>query len=262
MRPTNNLSRPKTSHFTSSDRAAACDHCTFFKGIVHRSHAQRRLGDDTLTTRSNNMLEEPRSLESIALQEAVIEKRDHAKYMKWSQARVNANLSAERKEGDGTEISTDKYTEQSDTLAQWLEHSTKEELLSFLRSRNDDNDNMDDLMYEGAIDLREYILGNRNAKKTPKNAIATVSHIAASGAVKKPNAHREKTEQRLQAHKSLKPPQAALRDREELRRWYYSKQAPALQDELRKRGIKPARGRKADMINRLVEDDKKITTKP
>lgn len=89
---------PSTNpQFPGSVRAAACDHCTFFKGIVCPCHAQRHFGDDTLTMRYNNMSQGLRSLESNALQEAAIENRDYARYMKSKRAKINANVSASPK---------------------------------------------------------------------------------------------------------------------------------------------------------------------
>lgn len=110
----------------------------------------------------------------------------------------------------------------------------------------------------------EFRAPEREVKQSKPNRgslVLGVRHMSKSGQVEKPKAQREKTERRLKAHKSLKPPQAALRERDELRRWYDSKTASALQDELRKREIKFVWGRKAEWIQLLVEDDKKVIAK-
>lgn len=65
------------------------------------------------------------------------------------------------------------------------------------------------------------------------------------------------TANRLRAHESLKPPQASLRERDELQRWYTRKKAPGLKDELRQRGIRPVTSKKVETIGVSVENDKK-----
>jgi len=57
-------------YFSDTPRAFACDHCTYFKGVVYRAAIRQQLtGDEELVVRSNNMVGGPRSLESIALAE-------------------------------------------------------------------------------------------------------------------------------------------------------------------------------------------------
>jgi hypothetical protein len=230
----------------------------YFKGVIYRLHVQsRHIGDDRAVMRYNSMSKGLRSFESVAAQEAVIEKRRHAKHLAWCRSTQNVGDAVQPERTETTIDGEDLYNDCSDTLTLWLESSTKEEL-SFLKNRDKKDYAMDELRQEGIFDLREYIRGHRSRKASPKKAVATGSHVSASGAVKKPNAQREVFEPRRQAHKSLKAPQAALREREELRRWYDSKKALAWHDELRKRGIRPVPGRKVDMVQLLVEDDKRV----
>jgi hypothetical protein len=184
--------------------------------------------------------------------------------MNWSLLQTDPRGSAGS--AGAAEDGDDDHAEQSKTLTQWLGQSRKAELLSLLRNRTD---NLDKLTQEGAIDLREYILASPDATKEPKRTQkktvvaaknVTATHVAASGAVKKWNVG-EVTERRLQTHKSSKPPQAVLRERDELRSWHDSKTTPALKDELRKRVIRFVRGRKADSVQLLVDDDRKAVAK-
>lgn len=254
-------------HLSDAPRDFACDHCTYFKGVVYRAAIRQQLtGDEELVVRSNNMVSGPRSLESIALAEEEIEMREQAEYMAFCQSRTaindvlltNTSMKAAKK--------TSSYSEPSNTLAQWLETSTKEELLSWLEKRNNTRDDMDKLRQAGIFDLRDYILHSRHARPTPKKSAAPSRKSSADAATTGQSCIPELMKQsaqsiacglRLQAHKSLKPPQAALRQREELRKWYECRKAPELKDECRQRGLRPLPAKKAAMVEALVEDDKK-----
>lgn len=255
-------------HFTHNDQSRVCDHCTYFKGIVYRSAARQHLtGDGELVTRYNNTASGPRSLESIAKEEEAVGRREHAKYIGWSRTLGAGLAAAAAREADKLMTSGDVYAEKSDTLMQWVAGNTKEELLGWLEKRGDEGDNMEELRQKGIFDLREYILNRRNAKKATKKMPPAAEYVSvpananqlssSSAKTKKPNTRCDATEQRVQAHKSLKPLQAALRAREEPKRWYDSKKAPGLKDELRQRSIRLVPRKKVDMIELLVEDDKK-----
>lgn len=260
MRADMNKLHLKDAHFRDANQACACDHCTYFKGIVYRSAIRQQLtGADELAVRKNNLAMGPRSLESIALREEVIEKRDHARYLEWCCSRTPIGDTPAVRPLTKVNKSTDLYTEPSNTVAEWLASSTKEELLSWLQKRDNLRDNMEELRQMGIFDLREYILCRQHAQNAPKKATIS-SHGNAepsSPEPKKQNAKPSSADLRLQAHKNLKPPQAALRQREELRRWYECRRVPELKDECRQRGIKPLPNRKADMVTVLVEDDKR-----
>ncbi|KAF2627214.1 hypothetical protein BU25DRAFT_469657 [Macroventuria anomochaeta] len=267
MRPEAYRHHPNDPHFIHTERVPACDHCIYFKGIVYRSLARQHLtSDDLLVTRYDKMANEPRSLQSVALKEEAIERREHAKYVAWSRSLAAVSIEAQAREAEKMAKSVGLYTVASDTLMQWIDTSTKEELLAWLEKNGDERDNMDTLRHEGIFDLREYFLNRCDAKrairkKATKKSPAKAKDLSVRAdstqpVVKKPDPRRDAIEQRLQAHKSLKPPQAALRERDELRRWYDSKKAHDLKDELRERGIRPVPSKKVDMIVLLVEDDK------
>ncbi len=77
---------PSDVHFADAQRTEACDHCTYFKGIVYRVAVHQDIkGDERLVMRSNNMRTGPQSLESVALKEEAVERREHAEYMAWGQ---------------------------------------------------------------------------------------------------------------------------------------------------------------------------------
>lgn len=267
MRPDERNPYPSEPHFKDTARACACDHCSYFKGIVYRIAVRQQLtGDEELAVRNKNLAAGPRSLESVALAEEAVEQREHAKYMAYSQSqgalRDASSTAALRMKAQNTDL----YIEQSDTLTRWIETSTKEELLSWLEKRGNERDDMDELRQEGIFDLRDYILHSRHAQKTPKNPKAA-SHSSRSCAkpsqqspppeVKKRNVRAIVAGLRVQAHESLKPPQAALRQREELRRWYDCRKVPDLKDECRQRKIRPVPATKVALVAVLVEDDKK-----
>ncbi|KAJ4379560.1 hypothetical protein N0V86_004741 [Didymella sp. IMI 355093] len=183
MHPDANQFHPQTPHFTNTERTTACDHCMYFKGLVYRSHVQSHLiGHDRAVMRYNNMSEGLQSLKSMAAQEAVIEERWHAKYLAWCRSMQNVNDAAQPKRTKTPINGKDLYNDCSDTLTQWLEISTEEEL-SFLKNPDSKDDDMDELRQEGIFNLCEYIRGHRSCKASPKKAIATGSYVSASGAV-------------------------------------------------------------------------------
>ncbi|KAH6613871.1 hypothetical protein C7974DRAFT_66085 [Boeremia exigua] len=255
-------------HFDDQDRASPCDHCLYFKGIVHRCAVRQNLtGEDEQVTRRNNLMQGPRSLESIALAEEAIEQREHARFMSWSRSRAAITNVPPPKYPRNKAKGVNHFAGESDTAEKWLNNSTKEELIAWLEKRNNPQDNMDELRRAGIFDLREHILHRNTAQPTRKPSTAypiaapvRAEHndtATASPQDKKSSSQKNVFDQRIQAHKSLKPPQAALRQREELRRWYAQSKAPELRDELRQRGIKPMHKIKVDLIEMLVEDDKK-----
>jgi hypothetical protein len=252
---------PLPTHFTPTSRTPSCDHCTYFKGTVYRSLHPPTDPDQLLLTRHNNLAQGPRSLLNIALLEEAIEAREHNKYMAWSRS-LHAAAEVEAaavKEAEKAAQKQGVYARPSDTLTGWIEGSTKEELLAWLERNGDSKDDMEVLRFEGIFDLREYILHRRRGQRetlSAKKVIIAEQKVMKEGK-KKGDPHRDVTAQRLRDHTSVKPPQAALREREELARWYDSKKAPELKDEIRLRGIRPVPGRKADMVVVLVEDDKK-----
>lgn len=244
-------------HLIPTTRTPACDHCTYFKGVAYRT--QTRLTDPDQGP--PKPLERPRSLLSIALEEEATEKREHAKYLFWSRSTHPIPSVAQTLEAKNVAKSLALYTEQSDTLTTWIESSTKEELLAWLSRNGNENDDMDTLRHEGIFDLREYVLHKRSSRAVPKSQKSAVAKSTTLPAGEKEMKHTtprlEALERRLQNHASIKPPQAALRQREELTRWYESMKAPVLKHELRARGVRPVPGRKGDMVIALVEDDKK-----
>lgn len=74
-------------------------------------------GNDEMGARCNNMKRGPRYLESIAIAEDAIEKREHAKYMQSTQALSTATVAAQVQEAKKTK-SHELYYEKSDTLSQ------------------------------------------------------------------------------------------------------------------------------------------------
>lgn len=259
---------PHDAHFTHAGRVPGCNHCTYFKGIVYHSISRRQLsGDDEATVRHDNMTKQPRSLLSVALEEEAIEKREHTKYMAWSKSLVDVVATSQSRSVNETARSTGLNATESNTLRRWIEGSTKDQLLAWLERNGDESDDMSILLREGIFDLREYMMNKRNRKKVAKvqktpaarSDRASADLTKPSSCTKSGGPHRDTIEQRLQAHRSLKPPQAALRERDELRRWYDSKRAPELKDELRHRGIRPVPSKKVDLVRSLVEDDKKVS---
>lgn len=252
-------------HFKLNEQVPACDHCTYFKGIVYRVAVRYGLtGENEVTVRQNNMASRPRSLESIALVEEAYEQRYHAKYMEWCKSiTTRTTATPMRTAGETARETTALYSEESDTLTRWIESSTKEELLAWFAKHGTEQDDLDNLMHMGIFDLRHYIVERRNAKKTTKKSVAPPKHGDISDGTSKLSAAAAKAQAArkalVQKQTSIKPPQAALRQREELRRWYDSKKAPELKEEVRYRGIIPVPKRKHDMIDVLVADDKKGT---
>ena len=86
-----------------------------------------------------------------------------------------ASAAVETKGADMMAKSVGLYAEQSDTLTQWIESSTKEELLAWLGWNGNDGDNLDSLHQEGIFDLREYILTLSNNGKVQKAQMTIAS---------------------------------------------------------------------------------------
>ncbi|KAF9694420.1 hypothetical protein EKO04_007670 [Ascochyta lentis] len=274
LRPTQNVRLDASNqhhtlneHFTNTTRVPACDHCIYFRGFVYRALHKPTDLEKLLTVRHNNLTRGPRSLHSIAIEEELIEARDHAKYLAWWRSRHPITAAAAIHEAEKAARNLGLYATESDTLTSWIEGSTKEELLSWLERNGNEEDDMETLRHEGIFDLREYVTTRRSGMKAQKarakKCTATTSTAEpspltkSSTTIKKPDSRTDIITQRVQAHASVKPPQAALRQREELTRRYDSMKTPLLKDELRQRGIRPVPSRKANVITLLVEDDKK-----
>ncbi|KAJ4350710.1 hypothetical protein N0V95_004496 [Ascochyta clinopodiicola] len=257
--------RTRNDHFIDATRTPACDHCAYFKGFVHRSIHEPADNDRLLVKRYNNLARGPRSLHNIAVEEERIEARDHADYMAWSRSRYTSAAAAvaadATHETEKAVVSNGLYAKESDTLTTWIEESTKEELLSWIERNGNEKDDIEALRHEGIFDLRKYMMHRRTKKPASKakaqKSTATTQHTSSPAHNKTPDPRADATARRIQAYTSVKPPQAARRQREELTRWYDAMKTPLLKDELRKRGVKPVPSRKVDVIALLVENDKK-----
>ncbi|KAL1605464.1 hypothetical protein SLS59_003266 [Nothophoma quercina] len=120
------------------------------------------------------MADGPRSLLRVAIEEETVERREQTKYTAWIRSMAAASAAVETKGADMMAKSVGLYAEQSDTLTQWIESSTKEELLAWLGWNGNDGDNLDSLHQEGIFDLREYILTLSNNGKV-QNAQMTIA---------------------------------------------------------------------------------------
>ncbi|KZM25518.1 uncharacterized protein EKO05_0008942 [Ascochyta rabiei] len=254
--------RTLNEHFTDTTRVPACDHCTYFKRFVYRS-LHEPTDSNQILIRQHNLARGPRSLHSIAVEEERIESREHQNYMDWSRSRHTVAAAAANEGAETAVEGMDLYAEESDIATSWVEGSTKEELLAWLERNGNERDDMETLQHGSVFDLREYMMHRRSNETASmvnvQQSIATAQLPSSSPPllVKTPEPRATLLRQRIKAHTSVKPPQAALREPEELTRWYNALKVPLLKDELHQRGIKPVPSKKSNIVALLVEDDTK-----
>src|SRR5690242_2512372 len=102
---------------------------------------------------------------------------------------------------------------------------------------------MDKLRRAGIFDLRDYILHSRHTRPTPKKPAAPSRKSPADAETTRQSCipePRKQSAQSIACGLSLQP-QAALRQREELRKWYECRKAPELKDKCRHRGLRLCR---------------------
>jgi hypothetical protein len=251
--------RNRHKHFRHTGKGGVCDHCTYFKGIVWRTLSRRdpvnldglRSGI-AINTYTEGALLAPRSLESVALEEEAIERAQHDAYTKWCASRIISVVDIRVKKPKAA-YAADIV---SSTLRDFINTSSKDDLLHWLRTRdsNTKGDDFSNLQFLSVLGIRDYILSGRYTNcKSGKGKKRTDSNSEAED-----NEPVRKITKKVRVGVSnvlLKPAGAARTSREVLQDWYEGKMAPELRAEVSRRRIKPVPSRKADLVAVLVDDD-------
>jgi hypothetical protein len=251
------------AHFKHQGVQEPCDHCIYSKGVVWDAlskppeakpiKAAAAEDEDEIVPEPAGRI--PRSLESVAIEEDIREKKQHPKYMRWcdterAKVPIDTLLARKRKYAADTP---------STAVVDILNSMSKEQMISWLKKKRDGdsikenkaledsqrhaigkekenkntedtqdevNDEIDDMQYQSMDDIRAYILRTR-------------------GQVPQAEPQKKKAKTLLRALKNVADRKA----------WYEKNKAPELKAEVTRRGIKPVLSKKANMVEVLVRDD-------